>query len=102
MSLVTNISTYDHFLTKKLTRTQLAMFRETCFGPLLETNIMFYRPLTQYILHREVNESTMHVIRLNLLGQKCHLVRASITSLLDLDLYMEGALFVVLYLELSI
>lgn len=57
-------------IKEKLTSTQLAMFRQTCFGPLLDTSIIFNGQLIHYFLLREVNESRPDVISFDILGKK--------------------------------
>lgn len=57
-------------IKEKLTSTQLAMFRQTCFGPLLDTSIIFNGQLIHYFLLREVNERRPDVIGFDILGKK--------------------------------
>lgn len=52
-------------IKKKLTPTQLAMFRQTRFNPLLGTNIMLNGPLIPNIFFREVNETKRDIINFN-------------------------------------
>lgn len=68
--------------------TQLEMFRQTIFGHLLDTLIIFNGKLVHYILLREVNETRTDAISFELLGKKVSF-RGSLTLSLVLDMQLH-------------
>ncbi|XP_022156659.1 uncharacterized protein LOC111023508 [Momordica charantia] len=71
-----NVSCLSHLaktvtaIKGKLAPRQLAMFRKTIFGHLLDVDLVFNGPLVHNILLREVEDSTVDSISFNLFGRK--------------------------------
>lgn len=65
-----HIGTTSDTIKKKLTQKQMTMFRKTCFGPLLDVNIVFNGQLIHHFLFREIRDDDKDVISFNILGKK--------------------------------
>lgn len=57
-------------LKARLTPSQLDMFSQTCFGPILGMNVVFNGPLLHHLLLREVEEPRDDLISFNLFGNR--------------------------------
>ncbi|XP_022157016.1 uncharacterized protein LOC111023842 [Momordica charantia] len=70
---LTNFAHVDKTSTRikaRLTPTQLDMFRQTCFGPILDMDVVFNGPLIHHLLLREVEEPRQDVISFDLFGKR--------------------------------
>ncbi|XP_022155158.1 uncharacterized protein LOC111022300 [Momordica charantia] len=70
---LTNLAHADKTTSRlkgRLTPTQIDMFRQTCFGPILDMDVVFNGPLIHHLLLREVEEPRQDIISFDLFGKR--------------------------------